>query len=77
MLYKEYKQRKTEDIPKSYTWLKYLGMMLVTLFFIMTISYIFFKEQVRVILKSIIYVLHFMWLIGIIVWILKLNSETA
>jgi hypothetical protein len=77
MLYKEYKQRKTEDIPKNYTWLKYLGMMLVTLFFIMTISYIFFKEQVRVILKSIIYVLHFMWLIGIIVWILKLNSETA
>lgn len=77
LLYKEYKQRKANDVPYNYTWLKYLAIILGSLFLIMSMSYVFFKEDFDVILKSIIYVLHFIWLIGILVWIRKLNTKIA
>lgn len=77
LLVKESRLQKENDTPKNYTWLKYLGMILGTLFLMMSMSYVFFKEQLEVILKSIIFILHLIWLLGIIVWIRKLNNGMA
>lgn len=77
LLFKESKLKEGNDVPKNYIWLKYIVVMVGVLFLIMSVIYIFFKEQFNVALKSIIFILNIVWLIGIVVWIRKLNTKIA
>lgn len=77
LLFKESKLKEENDMPKNYIWLKYMVVMVGVLFLIMSVIYIFFKEQFNVALRNIIFILNIIWLIGIVVWIRKLNTKIA